>query len=384
MFHFIRFIMICHFVQGLSLGAADAAAPARPKPYNETLCSQNPDVFFCEDFEGEDLVNYGGNNCNTTWGNPAIQEKDICWAGGGSHQYNNPVIPGFTTSNRVWRVAKSQGFVDVNTGIQTGTGGGTIAGWLKPEILGTGTKEWFTRIQVYFSSTHTWPSDYDFKMFFALPRTFIDPPSAAYEAGIYFHQDFWCSGSGNHNDVPIVRYSSNFRQFPYQNEYCPPLTPGVAPNGTQAPRFQKGRWYTLEYHVKLAADNSGIVELWVDGIKAFSSNRVTCHNGCPDMGYIMIMGWMNSADAQTGHYEIDNVVMSRKYIGVPGGVSPTPMPTPTPVPTPTPTPMPTPIPTPTPAPSATPVAPSNLIISQMSNSSVHRVCVVCASWLLHG
>jgi hypothetical protein len=302
--------------------AADAGAPARSKPYSESICNTNPNVFLCEDFEGQDIVNYGGNNCNSTWGNPAIAQKDICWAGGGSHQRSTITLPAFNQStNRVWRVSKSQGFTDINTGINTGTGGGTLAGWLSSGILGTGAREWYTRMQVYFSSNHTWPADYDFKMFFALPRTFVDPPSAAYEAGMYFHQDFWCSGSGNVNDVPVIRYSSNFRQFPYQNEYCPPLAPGVAPNGTQAPRFQKNRWYTLEYHVKLASDNSCVLELWVDGVKAYSANRVTCHNGCPDMGYIMILGWMNSADPQSGYYEVDNVVMSRSYIGPPSGSS---------------------------------------------------------------
>jgi hypothetical protein len=279
-------------------------------------------VFFCEDFEGGDLINYGSNNCSSTWDNPAIQQKDICWAGGGSHQYATNAVPGFGSTNKVWRITKSQSFTDVVTGINTGTGNGTIAGWLKPTIMGTGAQEWYTRIQVWFSSDHKWPANYDFKMFFALPRQFVDPPSAAYEAGMYFHQDFWCSGSGNFNDIPLIRYSSNFRQFPYQNEYCPPLSPGQPPDGAHAPRIQKGRWYTLEYHVKLSSSNTGMLELWVDGVKAYSTNRVTCHNGCVDMGYIMIMGWMNSADAQAGYYEIDNVVISRRYIGPPGTTQP--------------------------------------------------------------
>ena len=159
---------------------ADAAAPARSRVYAESICSTNSNVFFCEDFEGQDLVNYGGNNCNSTWGNPAIAQKDICWAGGGSHQRSTINLPGFNQStNRVWRISKSQSFTDINTGINTGTGNGTLAGWLNSSILGSGAREWYTRMQVYFSSNHVWPADYDFKMFFALPRTFVDPPSAA-------------------------------------------------------------------------------------------------------------------------------------------------------------------------------------------------------------
>lgn len=304
-----------------------AQAPTRTRPYAEAKCS-DANVFFCEDFEGQDIVNYGGNNCNSTWDNPALEREDICWAGGGSHQRSTIPLTGFDqATNRVWRISKSQSFTDINTGINTGTGNGTIAGFLRPEILGTGAREWYTRMNVYFSSNHSWPADLDFKMFYALPRSFVDPPSAAYEAGMYFQQDFWCSGSGNYNDVPCLRYSSNFQSFPYQNEYCPPLAPGLAPNGTQAPRFVKNRWYTLESHFKLAQNNTGMLELWVDGVKAYSTNRATCPSwGCPDMGYIMILGWMNSSDPQSGFYEVDNVIMSRAYIGPPGGGPPPPPP----------------------------------------------------------
>jgi hypothetical protein len=318
---------ICLLASLLVSHPAQAGAPGRARPYAEQLCSTDSNVFFCEDFEGEDINNFGSNNCGTTWGNPAIVEKDICWAGGGSYQRNTSTIPGFSSGNRVWRVTKSQGFTDVVTGRNTGTGGGTLAGWLDPTILGSGAREWYTRIQVWFSPDHTWPADYDFKMFFALPRSFVDPPSAAYETGMYFHQDFWCSNAGSFNDVPVIRYSSNFRMFPYQNEYCPPLSVGAAPNGRQAPRVAKQRWYTLEYHVKLASDNTGVLEFWVDGVKTYSSQRVTCHNGCSDMGYIMIMGWMNSADRMSGYYEIDNVVMSRSYIGPPRGADTSSTPT---------------------------------------------------------
>ena len=302
----------------------DAAAPTRIIPYAESICNTDSNIFFCEDFDGQDINNFGGNNCGSTWGNPAIETKDICWAGGGSYQFSTIPLSGFSSTNRVWRVSKSQGFIDVVTNRNTGTGGGTIAGWLRPDILGTGAQEWYARIQVYFNTDHTWPADYDYKMFFALPRTFVDPPSAAYEAGMYFHQDFTCQISGtwtSFNDIPVIRYSSNFKMFPYQNQYCPPLSPGQDANGINAPRFQKGRWYTLEYHVKLSSGSSGILEMWVDGKKAYQYNGITCNNGCPDMGYIMIMGWMNSADPQTGYYEIDNVIMSRSYIGPPNNQS---------------------------------------------------------------
>jgi hypothetical protein len=327
----LLFATLVMLVTGLS---GEAAAPSRGVPYVESICRTSPDVFFCEDFEGGDIDNRGNGNCGSTWGNPAIQNKDgsspsnFCWAGGGSYQNDSIPLPSFSSNNRVWRVTKSTGFTDIVTGRNTGTGSGTLSGWFNPSILGSATRDWYTRIQVYFDPTHTWPAEYDFKMFYALPRDFVDAPSAVYETGIYFHQDFWCGStyfppSGqNFNDVPVIRYGNNFGQFPRQNEYCPPLNPGQAPNGSRAPRFVKGRWYTLEYHLKLSSSptaNDGVLELWVDGVKAYSTTRNTCAGGCPNMGFIYILGWMNSADPQSGYYEIDNVVMSRRYIGPPAG-----------------------------------------------------------------
>ena len=303
-----------------SFSTAQAAALARTIPYTEAICNTNPDIFFCEDFEGEDINCLGFNNCGSTWGNPAIETKDICFCGGGSYQFNTASLPPFAANNRVWRVTKTQSFTDVVTGFNTGTGNGEISAWLKPAIFGTGAQEWWGRIQVWFSADHSWPADLDFKMFFALPRTFIDPPSAAYETGMQFHQDFACTIDfvlTGFNDVPVIRYSSNFAIFPYQNEYCPPLSPGVAPDGVHAPRFQKERWYTLEYHVKLAPDTTGVLDMWVDGVQAYHTNRITCANGCADMGYISILGWMHGADPKSGYYEVDNVVLSRTYIGPP-------------------------------------------------------------------
>ena len=308
----------------MCISFAQAAAPARAKPYAEAICSTDPNVFFCEDFEGQDIIVFGTPARENTWGNPAIQTTDVYWNGGGSYQRSAIPLSGFSQStNHVWRVSKTTNFTDNVTGRQNGTGSGTLAGWLNPNIMPAGAaQEWYTRIQVYFDPSHTWPAELDFKMFYALPRQFIDPPSAAYETGMFFHQDFWCNPpNANFNDVPVIRYSSNFRMFPYQNDYCPPLAPGQSPDGVRAPRVQKGRWYTLEYHVKLSSTTSGILEMWVDGVKTYSTNRVTCHNGCSDMGYIMIMGWMNQADPQTGYYEIDNVVMSKQYIGPPSASS---------------------------------------------------------------
>ena len=127
------------------------------------------------------------------------------------------------------------------------------------------------------------------------------------------------------NDVPLIKYKGAptgdggyIPTLPYQNEYCPPLDPGAAPDGAHAPRLVTGRWYTLEERIKLAPDNTGILEMWVDGIKAYSSQRITCSTGCPDLGYILLMAWVNDIP-KDGYVEYDNLVMSRKYIGPPAG-----------------------------------------------------------------
>jgi hypothetical protein len=325
----------------VSLLYVEAGAPPRAKPYKESICNTNPDVFFCEDFEGEDILNYGNPDgsatCDSRWYNPALgqnedpsQPANFCWGGGGSYQINTRPIPGFAAQNRVWRIAKSQGYTDVVTGINTGTGDGSISGWLKPTLLGTGAREWYARIQVYFHPTHSWPADYDYKTFYALPRDFVDAPSAVYETGMTFHEDFWCGGETGIPDVPMIRYSNNFQVFPSPkydgfSPWCPPLNPGQDPDGVHAPRFVKDRWYTMEYHYKLSSSptsNDGILELWVDGKKAYSTTRNTCAAGCPNMGFIYILGFMNPRDPQTGYAEIDNVIISRRYIGPPGGSAP--------------------------------------------------------------
>src|SRR5262245_54823423 len=135
---FFRNSSIVAVLVGTWAGLCFAQPPPRAIPYVESQLASNPNVFFIEDFEGQDIVNHGSNNCNSTWGNPAISQKDICWAGGGSHQRSTIPLPGFPqAANRVWRVSKSTAFVDINTGINTGTGNGTIAGWLRPDILGS-------------------------------------------------------------------------------------------------------------------------------------------------------------------------------------------------------------------------------------------------------
>jgi len=318
------------FLLALCPDVSFATALSRTIPYAESICSSDANVFFCEDFDGQDITPIP-SSCLGNYTNPGIETKDICFPNGGSHQLSTIPISGFNqSSNRVWRCAKSTGYVDIDTGVNTGTGNCAVAGWLKPAILGTGAREWYVRFQVYWHTTHTWPADYDYKLLgWSLPRVFEDPPSAEYEAGIYVHQDFACQISGtwtNFNDVPTIRYSNVFQQAPYQGEYCPPLTPGANPDGAHSPRLQTGRWYTIELHYKLGTDaGTGRMRLWIDDILTYDFSRPTCVAPCADLGYIYAaLGFMNPADTATGYAEFDNLVYSRAKIGLPGGGAPAP------------------------------------------------------------
>lgn len=301
-----------------------------PRPYSEAICNTDPNVFFCEDFEGgpDDLRVFADGNCNSTWRNPGLESSDICYGGGSSHQHPTQVIPGDPagSNNIVWRMnhRNNGGFVDVLNGINSGSGTGTIAGYLKSSILGTGAQDFYVRWQSWVSADHLWPREIDNKMVFVLPRNFPSPPQADYEFGIDYIEDFFCSGvsgwngGGNFQDIPIIRYRGvNFETWPVMNEYCPPLPVGAPANNVNAPRTAKERWYTFELHVKLSTSNTvGLLEMWIDGNLAFRTNRWTC-NPCPDIGYIMIMNYFNVMDPSDGYRETDNLVMSRAYIGPP-------------------------------------------------------------------
>ena len=312
-----------------------AAAPPRAVPYAEELCRSDPSVFFCEDFEGGDISLDGtiGDSSQKYWRNPAIDRPELYWGVGGSHQRSTIPLPGVDqASNHVWRITTSPSFPDIVTGHNPGTGGGQLGAWLREDILGSGAREWYTRMQIYLSHDYRFPGEYDFKMFFALPREFPSMPGADYETGMQFHEDFFCpSLNRSFSDVVSIRYRANFNAYPlyeHMGAYCPPLAPGQPANGVNAPRLEKGRWYTLEYHVKLAQDDTGILELWVDGDQAYAFHGPTCETwACPDMGFIMLMGWMHDTDPQGGYVEYDHIVMSRRAIGPPaaGGASAPPV-----------------------------------------------------------
>lgn len=133
-------------VLSIGVGTAEAAAPARAVPYDEASLCVSSSVFFCEDFEGNDISVQPFGPC--PWGNPAIRNKTGTTPGnldcnnqgggtafGGTLQHptiNLPVGSDTTSNNQVWRVAKGgTSFQDIRTGIDTGFGHGTLRGFLR-------------------------------------------------------------------------------------------------------------------------------------------------------------------------------------------------------------------------------------------------------------
>jgi hypothetical protein len=92
-----------------------------------------------------------------------------------------------------------------------------------------------------------------------------------------------------------------------------PFGSAFDPNGITSTR--RGRWVRIQIHVRLAtaANNNGVIEMWVDGVKTINNTNLPMY---PDGGlgnYLRrgyILGWANSGFSQTSMTYIDDVVIS--------------------------------------------------------------------------
>jgi hypothetical protein len=206
---------------------------------------------------------------------------------------------------------------------------------------------------------YTWPGDpkidkynygsngqcFDNKIFYAFPPEGVDnPTNSRYSAGFTTQCGVYDSTTiSRFSDALVVRYGDTGDNYPWfpicavctfkpkHNEYAPyqSLTlrnPGDVPVFGKIFRLNTGRWYTLEYRYKLSSApgvNDGIVEVWVDGNKVYSASDLpTCGSGlgdCSGIGAINIVAYHNSLDPTVwnGQQIIDNLVISRAYIGPP-------------------------------------------------------------------
>ena len=105
-------------------------------------------------------------------------------------------------------------------------------------------------------------------------------------------------------------------------------------------RFNRGQWYTVEFHYVYSSSPGkydGSVEAWIDGVKVYAATNdlQTCGNGgskseCSGLAAIAVSNYKNDSDTTplAGKVLIDNLIVSRSYIGPPqtGQSSPPPSP----------------------------------------------------------
>lgn len=361
----------------VSLGSVStslAVAPPREgQPYAESICDTDPNVIFCEDF------NYPQNffcsqpvgQGNHRWINPGFREQVTGWVWCAGQQINPatqyPTKPQGNTpsggqADHVW-VANW----DSSLGPR---GDGSTQGKLLLDSGGNyanGTPaatELYFRLQIYWTPNYAWPGDpkidkynyggegangcYDNKIIYWFPPGGLNSPTdASFDAGLFTACGIWDPvNNARFSDALAVRYgdtSDNYKYFPmnFQAEFNPrhmeygpyqSLTlrnPGDQKILGKIFRFNTGRWYTLEARYKLSSPQvgNGIVEVWVDGTKIYSANDLaTCGGGiggCTGIGSVMLTAYHNSLDITkwTGQQIVDNLVISRSYIGPPAGSS---------------------------------------------------------------
>mgnify|MGYP000979727904 CR=1 FL=1 len=348
-----------------------AAAPARSgQPYAEAAKCNDPNVLMCEDFDNPANFTYTGKiaNDSTDWFNPGLTTGHFGFVYGLDGRRINPATDyptqpqGSSAQNHVW-VANW----DASKGAQ-GNGstwgklrepGGNYANGSAP------AKDLYFRFQYYVTANYTWPGDpkldaynygsgsqpFDNKIFYVYPPEGMENPTGAtYDAGLHTQAGtYYAPQNARFSDMLAVRYGNtddNYKYFPFcsvcsfnpsHDEYGPfqSLTlrnPHDTPTANRALRFDTNRWYTIEMRYKLSSvanAKDGAIEVWVDGVKIYSELALaTCGSGqygdCSGIGAIYLGAYHNALDttAWNGQQVIDNLVVSRAYIGPPGYVGP--------------------------------------------------------------
>jgi hypothetical protein len=349
-----------------------AAAPLRPgQPYAEAEKCASAEVIFCEDFNYPQNFSYSSSygNSYSTWTNPGLVGGGTTlqtWNSG--RQVNSassyPAKPqgamaSGSQSDYVW-VANW----DPNKGVQ---GDGSTWGILRDSganyVNGMSpATDFYARFQVYFTANYAWPGDPKVDKYnFGAPWPVIDNKIIAFQnveslpnpTGTGFCAIVMTgtgaadpATGGRFADAIIVRYgdaSDNDKWFPLcsictenpqHNEYAYQSTilrdPHDTPTFGKMFRFDTNHWYTIEMHVKESSSpgaKNGVIEIWVDGTKVYSANDLaTCGTGlgdCSGVGAFYISAYHNSLDTTqwNGQEVIDNLIISKAYIGPPSGGS---------------------------------------------------------------
>jgi hypothetical protein len=344
-----------------------AAAPPRAgQPYAESICNTDPNIILCEDFDYP--VNFPCSGGKGSWINPALKSiPDPAYTTCSGRQIdlvsNYPSQPsGSPSGGYVKRsnVANGEGMV---TGCLWGDCQRTTSDNPSGATYKNGTSlsnDLYIRFQIFFSTDYKWPF-FDNKIFFLWPNKYVDKPSANIDAGMFFSNGTFCPDlNRNFNDALSFRVGSNsgnFKLYPADAnaggyaehpEYClgkgygnnsPTVSTTTPPNDTPHPgtlfRFQKGKWYTVEFRYKLSSPgvSNGTIEAWINGVKVYSdSDLETCGSGdgsCAAVDEFAQYFWYNAfqeGGGLQGYGLVDNIIISKKYIGPPGESSGSPTP----------------------------------------------------------
>ncbi len=346
--------------------AAWAAAPARPgQPYAESsLCAQ-PDVIFCEDFDVP--ANFACTGAagigNHKWTNPGFVAEVNDYVYGCEGRQINPAsdypahAAGSAGSVWVanWNPAQGAQSPGSSWGVLRQKGGAFANGV-------PASRDVYVRFQIYWTPNYAWPGDpktdlygwgasnpVDNKILFLYPPEFQSPTEAAYDCGLYTQAGAWdnvnnarfadalsvrVGDSGSGTGYEFFPMCANCSANPPHMEYAPYQTLALSnPNDTPTPgkmfRFSRGRWYTVELRYRLSSAPGaldGTIEVWVEGTKVYSASDLrTCGNGtpaddCSGLGQIYLGAYHNAADGTVwnGQQVVDNLVISKSYIGPPG------------------------------------------------------------------
>lgn len=355
---------------------ASAVAPARAgQPYAENICTTDPNIIFCEDFDYEQnfgcVQRSGQSSYNSTWINPGASQGNLnfvyCYAADFPLASGLPAGAGVTG-----RVFRSRPALDPGGSAYEMCilGDCDRATHDTPGTYMNGspaTNDLYMRFQMYTSANHPFPTGRDNKVIFWYPNQFTGKTEANVDAGFSFNVDIFCAPN-NYNDAVNIRVGSNsgsFKKFPadaniapYNShfEYC---SGTGAPNGqfgdTTVPvdtndppsvctpnpgtlfRMCRGRWYTVEIRYKLSSPGvqNGTIETWIDGVKIYSASDLeTCggygssQGSCYALHQIQLLNsWAYYPSAEYTALEncgncyrlIDNFIISKSYIGPPGG-----------------------------------------------------------------
>ena len=372
---------------GISPLSVFAAAPPKlsGQPYAESICSSDPNIILCEDFDDPSIA--------TCTGTPSSNgARDFQWFNSGLSGNFGPEGSGRVICDGYSFIPASQFPAPQPPGSPSGgyakkaqyqaspQNGSTWRGCLwgdcdrrtadpfagaKYKNGNPAQRGVNIRFQYYISQDHTFPRKFDNKFFFLQPNNFLDNPSAAINSGLFVSRNSpYCNGhahpdglilaTGRQNAWPGKLNDSGTPNPQYHGEYCngqgmgnnngpllhinesegacPGSTWGCNLNDQPSPgsiyRVSKGKWITLEFrYVPGTHDNfDGSAAVWVDGVKIYEDFDLRTCNFDISRGECAVTDFFFGAyvgrdEPTDGYWLIDNLVISTAYIGPPQGGS---------------------------------------------------------------